>query len=140
MSIETLLNNLNKVKKTNYSTWIACCPAHDDRNPSLSIRVVDDGRVLIHCFAGCDANEILEAVGLSFDALYPESFLGRTYKPLRKVFDATSALKLLQFESSLVLEYAKTINRGSGLSNYDLERLSRANERIQRVCEAGGLE
>jgi hypothetical protein len=32
---------------------MACCPAHDDRNPSLSVRRAPDGRVLVHCFAGC---------------------------------------------------------------------------------------
>jgi hypothetical protein len=33
--------------------WTARCPAHDDRNPSLSITEDRDGRVLLHCFAGC---------------------------------------------------------------------------------------
>lgn len=33
--------------------WIARCPAHDDSEPSLSIGTGDDGRVLLHCFAGC---------------------------------------------------------------------------------------
>ena len=38
------------------------CPAHDDRRPSLSWRLADDGRALIHCHAGCTFAEILEAV------------------------------------------------------------------------------
>jgi hypothetical protein len=33
--------------------WSARCPAHDDHNPSLSITEDRDGRVLLHCFAGC---------------------------------------------------------------------------------------
>jgi len=45
--------------------WQAKCPAHADRSPSLSIRQADDGRTLIHCFAGCEPQEILAALGLS---------------------------------------------------------------------------
>jgi len=35
-------------------SWMARCPAHDDREPSLSIRDADDSKVLVHCHAGCD--------------------------------------------------------------------------------------
>lgn len=139
MTTITLLNALAKVKQTNHSTWIACCPAHDDKNPSLAIRQVDDGRILIHCFAGCSAADILDALGLSFDDLYPEKNVDITHKPLRKIFDANTTLQLLQFESSLVLECARTLNRGEQLTDKDYDRLFKATERIQRVCEVGGL-
>jgi hypothetical protein len=39
--------------------WIACCPAHDDREPSLSIRDADDGKVLVRCHAGCDQKRVI---------------------------------------------------------------------------------
>ncbi len=38
------------------------CPAHEDRSPSLSWRLVPDGRALVHCYAGCTFTAILEAV------------------------------------------------------------------------------
>ena len=44
--------------------WLACCPAHRDSTPSLSICEGDDGRVLIHCFAGCTTDDILTALNL----------------------------------------------------------------------------
>jgi putative DNA primase/helicase len=47
--------------------WSARCPAHDDRNPSLSLRDSATGGVLVKCFAGCPKNEIiasLKALGL----------------------------------------------------------------------------
>jgi hypothetical protein len=37
--------------------FIMPCPAHDDRNPSLSVKDTDDG-LLVHCFAGCDWKEV----------------------------------------------------------------------------------
>lgn len=46
--------------------WIARCPAHDDRQPSLSIRAGRDGRVLICCFAGCATDSVLAAAGLGW--------------------------------------------------------------------------
>jgi hypothetical protein len=54
---------------------MAACPAHEDRTPSLSIRELPDGRVLIHCHAGCGAADVLTAVGLAFSDLYPPSMV-----------------------------------------------------------------
>ncbi len=42
--------------------WSARCPAHEDRDPSLAIRQADDGRVLVHCHAGCTQGEVIEAL------------------------------------------------------------------------------
>ena len=47
------------------------CPAHDDRNPSLSFGAGDDGRVLIKCFAGCTLDAVCGALGLSSSDLFP---------------------------------------------------------------------
>ena len=62
--IENILNRLDKSRK-NGDGWMAPCPAHEDRNPSLSIREGHDGRVLLNCFAGCDFDSILDALGVS---------------------------------------------------------------------------
>jgi len=43
------------------SCWMAKCPAHDDNNPSLSIREVD-GKVLLHCHAGCTQGDVIDAL------------------------------------------------------------------------------
>jgi hypothetical protein len=42
--------------------WVACCPAHDDQNPSLSINDGNDGRVLVHCHAGCEQPAVIDAL------------------------------------------------------------------------------
>jgi len=56
--------------------WKARCPGHDDRNPSLSVALTADGRLLLHCFAGCDADHILASVGLSWRDLAPDAPAG----------------------------------------------------------------
>jgi putative DNA primase/helicase len=50
-------------------SWLACCPAHDDRNPSLSLRDAD-GKVLVHCHAGCEQHAVI--VALKARGLWPE--------------------------------------------------------------------
>jgi putative DNA primase/helicase len=46
------------------SGYVACCPAHDDRKPSLSIRLGHDGRILVHCHAGCEQSQVISALEL----------------------------------------------------------------------------
>lgn len=45
--------------------YIDICPAHQDRSPSLSISEGEDGKILLHCFAGCSFDEILGSAGLA---------------------------------------------------------------------------
>jgi len=52
-------------------SWKARCPAHDDRNPSLSVGAGSDGRVLLYCHAGCPAENIVRALGLEMRDLMP---------------------------------------------------------------------
>lgn len=52
---------------------VAKCPSHDDRKASLSISAGHDGRVLLHCFAGCSTEQILSRLGLSISDLFPRN-------------------------------------------------------------------
>lgn len=67
----TLLNRLDGVRSTGRGKWIAKCPAHEDKRPSLSVRVADNDVVLLHCFAGCDVAAITAALGLDVSVLFP---------------------------------------------------------------------
>ena len=68
---DLLLSRLDGVRRTGSGRWIARCPAHDDRRPSLSVRELDDGRTLLHCFSGCSPDAVLDAIGLiSFEAAH----------------------------------------------------------------------
>ena len=61
--VERVLSLLDRPKRSN-GAWLARCPAHEDRSPSLSIGRGDDGRCLLHCHAGCSVDAVLEALGL----------------------------------------------------------------------------
>ena len=70
--MQNILNRLDKVKATG-SGWLSLCPAHEDRNPSLSLSEGNDGRVLIHCHAGCEFDSIVDALGVSVKDLMPDN-------------------------------------------------------------------
>jgi hypothetical protein len=60
-----------KVASRNGNKVTAFCPAHDDRNnPSLSVGVGEDGKVLLHCFVGCEFEDIISAIGLEKPDLF----------------------------------------------------------------------
>jgi putative DNA primase/helicase len=44
------------------ANWVACCPAHRDRNPSLALRDSVEGHILVHCHAGCTQAEVISAL------------------------------------------------------------------------------
>lgn len=71
MRIEEFLGRLKGVVETGAGKWSACCPAHDDSNPSMSVTVGDKGGILVHCHAGCSAEEIVGAMGLEMADLMP---------------------------------------------------------------------
>lgn len=73
MTINDILSRLEGVKPgAGQNQYIARCPAHMDQHQSLSIGVGSDGRILLNCFAGCDTQEIIEAMGLSMKDLFVE--------------------------------------------------------------------
>ena len=139
MSAENLLSRLERVKRTGAGRWQARCPAHDDRGPSLSVRELDDGRVLVHCFAGCEVHSVLSAVGLSFDELFPPRDLGHQAKREGRPFPAADILRAIAFEALVVAVAGSAMLAGESFSAFDRDRLFLAVSRIQAALDAGGL-
>ncbi len=103
MSIETLISRLDGVKETGHGKYVARCPAHDDKSPSLAIKECGDGRILIHDFAGCETEDVLSAIGLEFSDVMPERIsTEHSYKRMRQPFDARQVLATLDHESLVV--------------------------------------
>ena len=64
---------MKNVKQNGSSDWTALCPAHDDTENSLGVSLGSDDRILVNCFAGCDAKEIVAAVGWKVSDLFVSS-------------------------------------------------------------------
>lgn len=127
--IETLLNQLSKVKRTGEGKWLACCPAHDDSDPSMSVRELPDGRILIHCFAGCSPAEIMDSVGLSMANLFPEGHISHHMKSLlpKEHRDAEK-----QYKDRMYLQIAfEKRARGEQLSPQELKLEKEAFMRVK---------
>ena len=120
-SAAALLDRLKAVKATGPGRWIARCPAHEDRHPSLSVRELDDGRVLVHCFASCEVQSVLDAIGLTITDLFPER-LGDHLPPSRDrrhMHAAREALRSLDRNALLIALAAENIAHGIELSEAD---------------------
>ncbi|WP_370600484.1 virulence-associated protein E [Pseudomonas nitroreducens] len=118
--IDLMLPRLDKVKPAGQGKWKACCPAHDDRDPSLSIRTADDGKVLLHCWAGCTAYEIAAAVGLQLRDLFPGEHQPRK-GPSRAAVGHERAVYLIGISIQ---------ERGSRLNSKDQARFDLAKQRL----------
>jgi hypothetical protein len=137
--INALLAKLDKVRRAGPGRWLACCPAHDDRHPSLSIRQTDDDVVLVHCFAGCDIHSILSAINLEPQDLFPNRGRRHPADPLRRPFPAADILQAIAFEALLIATAGVELLSGQPFSDADRERMMLAVERIRAAVAAGGL-
>ena len=136
--IDDLLSRLDKVRATSKGRWVCKCPSHEDKSPSMHIRLEDDGRILINCKAGCGTYEILQSIGLDWSAVFPDEFKGDR-KPIKRVISSSDGLRLLQHESRVVLITAYDARKGT-LNQVGLDRLEEAMERINMMMEACGIE
>ena len=138
MSANALLDKLDGVKQTGTGRWLARCPAHDDRHPSLAVRELDDGRVLLHDFAGCDVGDILAAVGLRFDDLFAPRITAHAVRGERRPFPATDVLRAVEREALIVAVAASRIGNGAELTEEDRERLLLASSRLTTAVQECG--
>jgi len=137
-SIQTLLSRMDKVYDRGDGKWMACCPAHDDKSPSLSIRHLHHGRILIYCFAGCGVGDVLAAIGLSLKDLFQDSLIsiGDVHRskglPAWKIKKYQEALQ----HEQLVWDISRVdISQGKPLSPEGMKRAKRAASRIFQITE-----
>ena len=136
MKAQVLLSRLEKVRKASHDRWMACCPSHHDGTPSLSIKEDSTGKILIHCHAGCSAEQIVSAVGLNIADLFPSrssEYEGYTPKHRPKLITATQGLEICAKESLLIAVIASDFAKSTVLSEKDRERLLLAAGRVCAV-------
>ena len=138
--IDRLLPRLESVRRMGTS-YTARCPAHGDRSASLSVSEADGGKMLLHCFAGCSAADVLAAVGLTLADLFPVRLRASTPEERRTArlgalrSNWSAALSVLAFESTVVVCACETMLRGEQLCDPDSLRLHLAYDRVQAARE-----
>ena len=129
--IDNVLAQLTKVRQRQPGQWSACCPAHADKGPSLSVRETPEGAVLLYCFAGCSVGAVVAALGLDMSDLFPPRHVtGNEPKRTPRLLTAGQALELLDREAHLVAVAAANVLHGVVLNQNDLTRITQAAGRI----------
>jgi hypothetical protein len=123
--VEELLDRLDKVRASGKNKWVACCPVHGDKNPSMSV-AEKDGRVLCHCFA-CGANglEVVQALGLSPSVLFE--------KPLEQGYIPKRVYEELDIDRLVIAGAEQMEKQGKPLSYKDFKRLKLAKARVEEL-------
>lgn len=125
--------------------WLARCPAHADKTPSLHIGEKPDGVVVLHCFAGCEPSEVVAAIGLELADLFPAPPLhapGGSHR--REIVRRPSrlspldALRLLQREASIIVLAGLRLRDTQPLSDDDRARLLTAMRLIDAIVFGEG--
>jgi hypothetical protein len=132
-SIEVVLSRLDGVRKIGRG-YVARCPAHDDRSPSLTVAEGENGRILLKCWAGCDALAVLYACGLKWGDVMPDEV--RDFeRPIRHPFDAGAVLHAVAREALVVQIAAAHMAEGKELPVPDRERVALASERLHEALD-----
>jgi len=123
--IDELLDRLDKVRANGKSKWVACCPVHGDKNPSMSV-AEKDGRVLCHCFA-CGANglEVAKALGLPPSVLFE--------KPIEHGYIPKKVYEKLDIDRLVLAGYEEMKKAGKPLSYKDFKRVKLARARVEEL-------
>jgi hypothetical protein len=137
MDVNLLLDRLERVRPSGPGRWMARCPAHQDRSPSLAIRLADDGRILVHCFSGCGAADVIAACGLQFGDLFPEPLETGQHSRARipQPFSAADALRCLAAEAGVIAICAADIVEQRPLNPESAQRVELAAGRIASALE-----
>lgn len=134
--VVNILSRLDGVRETRPDSYIALCLAHADLTPSLAIARGDDGRVLLHCWAGCTATEVVESLGLTLADLFERPQEHR--RPGRKRIwpDYKAMLELLSFEATVILICCQPATEGRQLDEIEHASLIRAVGNIQKIGDS----
>lgn len=130
---EEILQRLDKVKKTGSDKWLACCPSHDDRSPSLAIKYTDE-KILLHCFAGCSVDEIVASLGHELSDLMPDrpQYQKGTRPPK---FNKYELFDRLSYEAGILVIACKQLRNGISVSQDDDRRITQAESTIDSILK-----
>ena len=131
-AIDHLLPRLDRVKQTAPDRWIARCPAHEDRSPSLSIREVQD-RVLVHCLAGCSYVDVCGALGIGSRQLFNDVKAAHL-RPSKSKPPAADLLVMIDDDVHGVAILAADFLRDRALGEKQWDELARYARRINQAA------
>lgn len=131
VTADQILHRLDRVRRVGTDRWVACCPAHDSKSrSSLSIRELDDGRVLVHDHGGCSVQDVLSAVGLEIEVLFPEKPIGDRVSRVKKPYRLRDVVAALKGELHIAWVVLSDVKAKKPITENDAARAKVAVERI----------
>jgi len=131
-NLDTILNQLDKVKAYGSNKWLACCPAHNDKHPSLKVTMTDDGKILIKCWAGCDISAVLKALSIEMADLFPDKIsYTKGSKPPK--FNRIELFDRLVYEALILYVAIQQLQQGKPLNDVDALRVEQAMSFIDEL-------
>jgi len=132
MKAQEFIHLLKGVRPKGKNQWMACCPAHDDHDPSLSVTEHQD-RVLIKCWAGCDALSIVNSLGLTLGDLFHEK---HDYTPphafaQREIAQRKQAQSKQEQAVTFLAVVTAALKRGDVVPDADIQRARKAKSFLQ---------
>ena len=132
--IDLVLARLDSPRPSGHDRWRCACPSCGGNKSALSVGVGNDDAVLIRCWKGCDAGDVVDALGLQLHELFPPNMNGSPPLKRRGMLTAGQALEVIAFECLLAWTAAFNLANGHALTAEDLGRLSIAVQRIQALA------
>ena len=139
--VDLVLSKLDKVRHAG-NGWEACCPAHADDKPSLTVGIGREGQVLLHCHSGaaCSFNEICDAIDLKPNDLWPES--DKPKQKLRKeatyVYedaDGNPVMRVIRFKDELGAKTFRQQRYANGEWEWGTQDIEKPLYRLPQVLE-----
>ena len=130
--ISVFLSRLDQLKPRGPNQWRARCPAHEDRHPSLDIRVADDDKLLIICRSdNCGIDDICAAIGLEISDLFPK----RSESGRKLPWNPRQILDSVALDAAQVMLYGRAMLSGHAPTEDEQAALAAAVGRIHRGLE-----
>jgi hypothetical protein len=135
--VEIVLARLDGVTGKTPS-WMARCPAHDDRTGSLHITEKPDGRVLIHCHAGCGGADVVEALGLQFGDLKPGRCEFAGPEPVER--NARESLRAVAHSMLVAVQLLNAVAHKKVVTERQADLAGRLAAEIMAAMDAAGVK
>jgi len=121
--IDKILSRI-EAKPAGNGRYKACCPAHDEKTPSLFIREQANGLILLHCFGGCEVEDIVSAMDLTMGDLFPDDIQ-------RKTSYCKNTQARVDHEKLILSMGRARRNSGEKLNPLDINRMELAVHRLK---------
>jgi hypothetical protein len=126
-----IIDRLDRPKQTRPGCWVAGCPCcQSRRGRPVSVRVLEDERILLHAFCGCGTDAVLAALGLTLGDLFPERLPGHNYPQPHSRIPVRDLLEAIDHEITVAAIILADARLARAVTDEQWQRVAQAAARI----------